>query len=67
MKLKRLRLESKLTQKKFADKISSRQMQVSLWENGYVIPSSTIIKRMNTVFGWNLNKFDFGEEGTPWY
>ena len=50
-RIKEIRLELKLTQKEFGEKLSVSQDTISLWETGKSLPTAEFLILMNKVFG----------------
>jgi transcriptional regulator with XRE-family HTH domain len=53
--IKKLRIENKLTQKEFADKLGVTFQAVSKWENGKNIPDIAILKEISKKFNVNID------------
>ena len=50
-KLKKLRLENRLSQQNLADKIFVNRSAVAKWENGLGLPSEESLERLAELFG----------------
>ena len=54
-RIKEIRIENKLTQQEFGDKLSVSQDTVSLWETGKSLPTAEFLILMNKIFGVSVD------------
>ena len=58
LKIKLLRIERRLTQAEFAEKIGAEQYQISKWEKGELVISTPYLFRIHEKFGVSLGLFN---------
>ena len=61
-KIKKIRIDNKLTQEQFAEKMLVSRTAVSKWENGTCYPSIDSLKYMSQIFGVSLDNLFSSEE-----
>lgn len=54
-RIKEIRIENKLTQQEFGEKLSVSQDTVSLWETGKSLPTAEFLILMNKIFGVSVD------------
>lgn len=63
--IKKIRVESALTQEQLAEKIPISRQAVSKWENGVAIPDPTTLIRLSEIFDITINEILYGERINP--
>jgi len=54
-RIREIRIENKLSQKEFGEKLSVSQDTVSLWETGKSLPTADYLILMNKIFGVSVD------------
>jgi len=60
--IKKLRIDNKLTQAEFADKLGVTYQAVSKWENGKNVPDIATLKDISNLFNVDIDEIISGEE-----
>lgn len=60
--IKKLRIENKLTQKEFAEKLGVTYQAVSKWENGKNMPDIMLLKEISNIFNIDIDELLTGKK-----